>query len=194
MSWRAHLEQSLNRFRHDATGVAAVEFALILPIMLLLYIGAVEASSLISMDRRVQTIAGTMGDLVARANGKISACEIKDYFQAASGIMAPYPVGDTKQIVTSVFVKPNGTTEIAWSKAAGGATPHVAGQTYPLPAEMKAISLNTYVIVSEATYDYLPITGFIYEEAIQLRRENFFLTRFEGAIDINPTSTAACPG
>ena len=46
-------------------GAAAVEFALILPVMLVVYLGTLEASTLITMDRKVQSVAGAVGDLVA---------------------------------------------------------------------------------------------------------------------------------
>ena len=187
------LLERMGSFRRDAAGVAAVEFALILPMMLLLYVGTVEASALISMDRRVQTIAGAVGDLVSRSNVNLAACDLKDYFQAAAGIMAPYTSDPVQQIVSSVQVKADGTTIVAWSQAAGGATAHNVGDAYPLPQAMKDISLSAYVIVSEASYSYSPITKLIYSQAIQLRRENFYSPRFGGSIVINPTSTSACP-
>jgi Flp pilus assembly protein TadG len=190
MMWPHRLLERIGIFRRDVAGVAAVEFALILPMMLMLYVGTVEASALISMDRRVQTIAGAVGDLVSRANVNLPACDLKDYFQAAAGIMAPYTSDPVQQIITSVQVKADGTTLVAWSRAAGGAVAHNVGEAYPLPQAMKDISLNAYVIVSEASYSYMPITKLIYSQAIQLRRENFYLPRFGGSISINPT---ACP-
>ncbi len=186
------LGRIIGQFRDDAKGVAAVEFALVVPVMLLLYIGSVEASSLISMDRRVQTVAGTMGDLVSRSNLKLAACDLKDYFQASSGIMAPYSTEKLQQIVTSVFVDKDGNTDVKWSETAGGATAHPLGKPYDLPKAMTDISKNAYVIVAEATYAYTPITGFIYDKQIQLYRENFYLPRFGGNVDIDRTSTAPC--
>jgi Flp pilus assembly protein TadG len=178
-------------FRRDVAGVAAVEFALILPMMLLLYVGTVEASALISMDRRVQTIAGAVGDLVSRSNVNLAACDLKDYFQAAAGIMAPYTSNPVQQIVSSVQVNADGTTAtVVWSKAFGGATAHNTGDAYALPQAMKNISLSAYVIVSEASYSYSPITTLIYSQPIQLRRENFYLPRYGGTISINPPT---CP-
>jgi Flp pilus assembly protein TadG len=188
-----HLLERIGNFRRDVAGVAGVEFALILPMMLLLYVGTVEASALISMDRRVQTIAGAVGDLVSRSNVNLAACDLKDYFQAAAGIMAPYTSSPVQQIVSSVKVDANGVATVDWSQPYGGATARKKDDPYPLPQAMKNISLNAYVIVSEASYSYSPITTLIYSQPIQLRRENFYLPRFGGSITINPTSTAACP-
>lgn len=192
MGWINTLRGLLRRFGGDSQGIAAVEFALVVPVMLLLYVGSVEGSALISMDRRVQSIAGAVGDLVSRSNVTVAACDIKDYFQAASGIMAPYPTGPLQQVVSSVFVKPDGTTNVEWSQTAGGATALVVGKPYPLPSAITSISLNGYVIVSTALYAYTPITGIVYRQQIPLRRENFYLPRFGGSIIISPTSTSAC--
>ena len=184
----------LERFRDDVAGVAAVEFALILPVMLLLYVGTVEGGALISMDRRVQTIAGAVGDLVSRSNVNLAACDLKDYFQAAAGIMAPYTSDPVQQVVSSVKVSADGTTAtIDWSQPSGGGTARKKGDPYPLPQAMRNISRDAYVIVSEASYSYTPITGLVYNQPIQLRRENFYLPRFGGSIAINPTSTTSCP-
>ncbi|MBI4046560.1 MAG: pilus assembly protein, partial [Devosia nanyangense] len=56
------LRRMIARLARSGDGAAAVEFALILPILLLLYIGSIEASQLIITDRRVTTVAGTLGD------------------------------------------------------------------------------------------------------------------------------------
>ncbi len=64
---RNWLLQRIRGFSRDTRGVAAVEFALILPLLLLLYIGSVEATLLYTTDRGVATIASTVADLVARS-------------------------------------------------------------------------------------------------------------------------------
>ncbi|MDB5528308.1 MAG: pilus assembly protein [Devosia sp.] len=192
MSLLQRLRSMIGQFRHDADGVAAVEFALVVPVMLLLYVGSVEASSVISVDRRVQTVAASMGDLVSRSNVKIAGCDIKDFFQASAGIMAPYSSTPLQQVVSSIFVDAVGKTEVKWSKSTGGATALTVGAEYPLPSAMKNISLNAFVIVATASYSYMPITGIVYNQPIQLRRENFYLPRFGGSIVVDPDNTTGC--
>ena len=50
----------LRQFRNDIRGVAAVEFALVVPLLIALYLGSIEAASLYSTDRKVATVASTM--------------------------------------------------------------------------------------------------------------------------------------
>ena len=181
---------SITRFGRRQDAAAAVEFALILPIMLLVYVGSVEASALISMDRRVQSVSGAMGDLVARADKTITATTLTDYFTASAGIMTPYPSDDLQQIVTQVLVDNAGVAKVVWSKqyiasryATG--TKYLFNATYPLPAEMAAIAKGKYVIVAEASYNYLPLYGIVFEQAVPLRRDSFFMPRFGGSIAVN---------
>lgn len=172
-------------------GVAAVEFALVLPIMLLVYIGTVEASALITMDRRVQSVTGTLGDLVARSNTTISASTLRDYFRAASGVMSPYPADDLVQVVTQVRVNADRTTQVVWSRqyvsgTYGVGTKHAVGTTFTLPSEMIDVALNSYVIVSETSYrNYKPLYGIVFDQGITLYRENFYMPRFQGSITVN---------
>ena len=171
------------RFADASSAAAAVEFALILPLLLTLYLGAVELSSAISVDKRVSTVSGALGDLVARADSTISTTEVNDYFRAASATMAPYSSSNVKQIVSSVRVNTNGSTQVQWSYAYNGASDHANGTAYTLPADlMKLVTENWtrqgYVIVSEAQMSYLPLFGYFFNNAFSLYHQYFFLPRF----------------
>lgn len=181
----------LARFPRANGGVAVVEFALIVPIMLAVYIGTMEASSLISMDRKVQTIASAVGDLVARADEQLPTDSLKDYFQAASGMMSPFSAAGMKQVVTAINVADDGTTSVVWTRqylngTYSSATPYSPGHSYSLPAAMVAISKGKMVIASEASYSYKPLFGIFFDQAVDLYRSNFYLPRFEGTITLTP--------
>lgn len=186
-AWR-HLRNSLRRLPWAEEGVAAVEFALILPIMLLIYIGSVEGSALISMDRRVQSVTGTLGDLVARADSSITRATLDDYFRAAGAIMTPFPATDLKQVLTQVRVS-GGSATVVWSQRHEHTEEgyvmsqgHANNASFDLPDEMIAIADNNYVIISEVSYSYLPLYGIIFDKPVQLSRENFFMPRFREEI------------
>ena len=70
--------------------MAAIEFAMIVPIMAVMFIGAVELSQAITVDRRVTQIASSTADLVAQRRDTISQTEITDIMRVGSYIMAPY--------------------------------------------------------------------------------------------------------
>ena len=173
------------KFARDGRGVAVVEFALVVPAMLTLYVGAMEASMLITMDRKVQSVAGAVGDLVARTEVSVSSDQLRDYFQAASGIMIPYTTTGVKQLVTLVEVSTSGATKVIWSReylngVMSIGTTHKIGAAYTLPEQMTVIaqnSTNKYVVASEAVSSYKPLYGLVFDKAIPLYRENFYTPR-----------------
>lgn len=178
-------------FKASESGIAAVEFALIVPIMLMLYIGMAEGSTLIAMDRKVQTVSGAVGDLVARSNGTISASTLDNYVKIAGGIMTPYPSDDLVQVITQVHVDGTGNATVDWSRryvgeAAQSSGAHVKGAAFPLPKEVVAIAKGEYVIVTESGVAYTPLYGLVFDTAVDLKRENFFMPRFREQIKLTP--------
>ena len=184
------LRNALRRLRRSETATAAVEFALILPVMLFVYVGTLEASTLISMDRKIQSVTGAVGDLVSRADTTLTASTLTDYFKAASGILTPYPTTDLVQVVTQVEIKSDGTTRVDWSRQyANGvlstSTKYLANTTRKIPPEMINIAKGKYIIVAESGISYLPLYGIVFKTAIPLYRENYYIPRFGGTITVN---------
>ena len=185
LHWLSHRCAAL---RHSREGTAAVEFALIMPVMMIMYFGAAEAASLLTVDRKVQSVAGAMGDLVARSQQSISEGEITDFFQAATTIMAPYEITNLVQTVTAVSVDDDGETEILWSVRYSGeelsdeVDDHEVGESFNLPEETIAIATGQTVIVAEVDYPYLPLLGFVFTNTVNLHRSGFFMPRFGGTI------------
>ena len=73
----------------DERGVSAVEFALLLPLMLALYLGAVELSQGIAADRKVTLTSRTVADLVSQVTN-INNAGMTNSLNAAAAVMAPY--------------------------------------------------------------------------------------------------------
>ncbi len=191
----------LKQLAGDERGAAAVEFALILPFLLLLFLGTIEASALITVDRRVNVVSGTVGDLVARTDPTqpLAVAALTDYFQASEGIIFPYDPGDLKQIVTIVEVDDDGVATVDWSCGYNGGEALEAGDPYTPPANvqtywdsMKDIAQppagSGYVVASESWYSYLPLLGLVFTEEIDLHRTSYYLPRYQEAI----TSPGAC--
>jgi hypothetical protein len=187
-AWQ-YLLARLQQFRLVEDAVAAVEFALVVPIMLVLYIGSVEVSLLIAMDRKVQSVAGALGDLVARSDREIREDDLADYFLAAAGIMTPHPTLPLHQTVTQVEVHPDDTTTVVWSREYHNGVVrvgerHLKNAEFNLPREMRDVARDNFVIVAEGSYAYPPLYGFAFDKTINLYRANFFIPRFGDSIDI----------
>jgi Flp pilus assembly protein TadG len=101
---RALVQGAVRSFRERTEGVAAVEFALILPIMAVMMIGSIEMSQAVSVDRRVSQVATATGDLVARIETDIKDSEIKDIGKIGSWMMKPFDEDKLKVTLSLVTV------------------------------------------------------------------------------------------
>ena len=185
-----HALDLIRSFIRRETGAAMIEFALIVPIMLTVYIGSSEAATFLTVDRKVQSAAGAMGDLVARSNKTISQSQLDDYFRAATSIMAPYDAAKLIQTITAVSVAADGKATVLWSVRYSGdklsttVPEYPKGKTYNLPKEMIAIASGQTVIAAETSYLYPPLTGVVFNSAINFHRSALFMPRFGGVIDL----------
>jgi len=180
-----HIWTLLTRLRRETYAVAAVEFALILPVMLFAYIGTAEVSRLIIMDRRLAVVAGAVGDLVARANGSISSSVVTDYFEAAEFTMAPYPAATLQQVVTSVYVDDAGKAKVRWSRGYNGGSAYAKNSFVTLPPEMANQSKEKYLIIGEATTQWTPIVDFVFRSGFTLEKTYYYRPRFDVEVTLN---------
>jgi len=151
------------RWRADKQGVAAIEFAFIAPIMFVMFVGAVELSQAITVDRRVTQAASSIADLAARKESSISQTEIGDIMKIGGYIMIPYSQNPLQVIVRNVSSSSAdaNTTKQSWqcTYSAAGANPTPAcacmNETYNLPPGL--VSTNDSVVVAEVSYTYTPL-------------------------------------
>ena len=169
--------------------VAAVEFALVSPLMLALYMGSMEVSQVITVDKKVSTVASSVGDLVARADGSIDATTVDDYINASNVLMSPYPASNLKQRVTSVYVDNSGQTNVEWSISYNGAEVETLDSTFNLPTHIVNLAKNGYVIVSESETGYRPWGGYVIDQDFTLYKVFYHLPRFGEEIALNGSSS-----
>lgn len=96
----------LRRFRRDRDGIAATEFALIAPILILLLMASVEFPRALGMSQNVTRATRTVADLVARGGG----ADMDDVYAAAAAVAAPYDLSGADLVITAAGVYKNGTT------------------------------------------------------------------------------------
>src|SRR3954463_9305907 len=78
--------------RADRSGIAATEFAVIVPIMLVMFFGTVEFSSGVAVDRKVTLVARTLSDLTSQTMNAVTDTDVKNFFAASASILTPYVV------------------------------------------------------------------------------------------------------
>ena len=145
------------RLRREESGVSAVEFALIAPVLVMFYFGCVEISTMLIVDRKVTNVASSVADLVTR-QPTIDGTEMTNVFNSGIITMAPHDFVPTRIRVSSIVLDTDGVTPIVgWSAATTNWTALAAGTNMTVPTGM--IPTDGSVIYSEVEYDYTSITG-----------------------------------
>ena len=102
----------------DRRGTAAVEFAFVAPVMILMYYGLAELTQGMMADRRASHVAAAIGDLVAQ-DTVINTTEMTDVFNVGKAIIAPFPATGLSMRVTSIRKDSTGAIQVMWSKTSG---------------------------------------------------------------------------
>lgn len=156
------------RLRKDSNGLAAVEFAMVVPLMLVMFFGTAEICSLVAVSRKVTLVSRTLSDLTSQYSGTtaMSDTDLQNTFAASYGIITPYDVTQIKASITEVYVNSSNIAKVQWSKkgtvSQSGSTVSVVlsassytqGQSITIPPGL--LVANTYLILSEVTYTYVP--------------------------------------
>jgi Flp pilus assembly protein TadG len=168
----------LRRLARDDRGVSAVEFAMLLPLMLTLYLGTVEISQGIGADRKVTLTARTVGDLVAQVS-TINNAEMTNALNAAAAVMAPFPVSKLKVVVTSVSIDGNGKATVDWSDTLNG-TARSKGSVVTLPTAL--VVKNTSLVWSEVEFSYTPTIGYVVSGTLTLKDQIYLRPRLSDKV------------
>lgn len=144
--------RSIHHFLRGERAASAIEFALVFPVMLVLFFGAVELGSALIADRKAASVAASVADLVAQGR-TINDGQIDDIFDAANALMAPFDPSEITIVVSSIYYDTNSnTTKVRWSEAlnASALTPNT---TVTLPTGILTSAANS-IIMSTITYFY----------------------------------------
>jgi Flp pilus assembly protein TadG len=146
----------LKSFLGARSGLAAVEFAMIAPVMLLLFFGLIELSNGVECRERVETTSASTADLVAQRT-YISNADRDNVFAASAATL--YPFATNPQIViTSLTDNGAGKGLVAWSDGMNTAALGV-GSTVNVPAGV--ISTGGSVIMAQVRYTYHSGTTYV---------------------------------
>ena len=170
----------LRRFARDRDATSAMEFAIILPVMLLLYIGGVELGDGLQIQFKVTETARTITDLASQYI-IIQSSDMSNIMTAASSVVAPYSSSNVTMTVSEVGTNSQGQGTITWSCSLNG-TPHTVGATVTLPTNLQTPNIS--LIWGEVTYAYTPPMGYVVSGTINLYQSNYFYPRLVNSITL----------
>jgi Flp pilus assembly protein TadG len=186
-------------FREAQDGLAAMEFALILPALITLFFGTVELSMALLCRADVSIMVSTAADLIGQESATQTS-DISNVYDAAGTVMYPYYSGGTAgkptirltSIIYSTTSKNTTSGTVAWTcEQAGTGTLSPAtrniGDTVTLPQALMVA--NGSVILAEVAYSYSSPTTQIITGPINMT--NVWYTKPRRVAQI--TGPSACP-
>lgn len=200
------LRYHLARFSRRSEGLAAIEFAMILPLMLVTLFGMIGTTSAISIDRKVTLIARTLSDLTSQGS-TVTDTDIQNYFAIGRAMLTPYSStqnpftgGPLKATISEIYINPTtGAARVQWSsgdvqRAVGSVVTTMPTDLIGKDASGKVLP-NQYFILSEVSYLYAPsiLPGVA---TVQLKESTYTRPRLSKPVCVlyNPGSASdPCP-
>lgn len=137
-------------FQRDERGVSAVEFALLAPVMIIIFFGVSVFCMGFMAHKRMAHTNSAVADMVAQS-ASVDGDDLDDILSVGVLLMQPFPESTLDIRVTSVTRK-GGRDLIDWSRGREYAA-RKKGDTYPgIPAGL--IAEGEGLIVTEAAYDH----------------------------------------
>ncbi len=185
------------KFSTDASAVAATEFAIVVPFMLLLLVGGVELGDGLAINVKVSATAHSVADMVTQ-NTSLSTASMQNILTGATAIIAPYPVSNSQLLVTvsEISSDANGNLTLQWSQSYNGASFGAGRPSIGTSANYQPLSVPTSLngiignvnnpnhqndqvsfIVSEVSYAYTPNLGYTISGTVNLRDSDWVYPR-----------------
>ncbi len=175
-----NLKKIFRKFIRADSGLAAVEFALALPLLILLTFGTVEVTLYVLITQKLERVSLTVSDIVAQSS-TISTAQLDQIIPSAAQVMLPYNFStDGYAIISSITKTGTNTPVINWQyKSSGTAQAShfgVAGGNATMPSNFTMVDKDT-VIVTEVFFNYKPVLfGIVYSSG-QMYRYSIFKPR-----------------
>jgi Flp pilus assembly protein TadG len=181
--WWATTPPNSRNLRIDSRGAAGVEFALILPVALILFTGAITYGDAIALDRKVTLTTHTITDLVTQYSS-ISSTDMTTLLNASASVVAPYSAATMLVTVSEVSTDAAGKATIVWSRATVNGTPRTVGSVVTLPSTID--TANVTYIWGEVRYTYTPAIGYQVTGPLILSDQTYMSPRISSTITLAP--------
>lgn len=171
------------RLRDDENGIAAIEFAIIAPVMIGMYFGLAEIASAIGVDRRISHGTNVAGDLVTQ-QPVMRDGDIEEVVSAALRVLDINNVGSVSMdiesfILPAVGQPPESRGRIRVNNSAGNFSNFDA-----TTLDEKLLSAKSGVVVTRLSYQYTPIEMRFFDSTITLDETFLLKPRRSDAVQI----------
>jgi Flp pilus assembly protein TadG len=170
------IRQILSRFCGDRRGVSAVEFALLAPVMITLYVGCAEISDGVGADRKVTMTAAAVANLASQVS-TISTSDMTNIMDATSAIIAPYSTSQLSITVTCISIDAQSRATVKWSATRGGSA---RSGSITIPSALAVA--NSQLVLGEASFQYRPTIGYTVTGTLNLSDRMYMSPRITAPV------------
>ncbi len=143
----------------DRRGVAALEFALIVPLLMAMYFVTMEVSQAIEANKKVSRVGDMVADLVTQ-QPSISKSELEAIMQIGEATLQPYNRSQPTIAITAIQITDETTpkVQVVWSRTLVNGTfssGEVAGSITTVPAALEV--KGSFLVRAESSLAYAPV-------------------------------------
>jgi Flp pilus assembly protein TadG len=185
------------RFRASTRGVAAIEFAFLFPVLLLLLLAGIDGGRAVAISMKVRSTAYVV-DAIANQYSAIYDSDMSTILGASATVVAPYASGPVAITLSQIAINSGGAATVSWSDTLNG-TAYAAGSSITVPANLTpssnpktCASFPCYVLLAEVSYTYTPMFGHFSTGTINLSDKIYVTPRNVVCIKRNNTVPASC--
>ncbi|MFK0166341.1 TadE/TadG family type IV pilus assembly protein [Rhizobium sp. NPDC090279] len=150
----------LRRLMKDRAGVSGVEFALVLPLLLLLLAASVDLGHALTVSRKIDEIASTTGDVISQ-QGTWTKSNVAGLLSGMSFILQPYDTTALRITVAVEDVPTNGNATVNWSAAFNTSAPG-SGSASAIAVPAKIQEAGVQVVLTRVQYTFTtPLSAFL---------------------------------
>ncbi|MBB4576718.1 TadE/TadG family type IV pilus assembly protein [Rhizobium lentis] len=151
------LALTARRLSRERRGAGAIEFAILFPVLVMLYIGAFEITIGLSVSKRATRAAGSIADLVTQQQS-VTKSTLAEMRAVATAIFVPYNSSSLTLKITGITVDASANAKVLWSWAQDGSVPYAKNVAVSdVPSDMK--TANSFLVRTELS---IPYTMFLF--------------------------------
>jgi len=182
------------RFAASTHGVAAIEFAMIMPVLLLLFLGSFDAANAIAVYMKVRSATYALAAITNQyglgTNDEISTTTMTAITNAAGAILAPYSSTPITLVISQLEATSNTQATVSWSYSPTTGSALTQGAAFTgLPTNLASNSCGgsypCYLIYAQVSYSFTPAFGSFLTGPITLSDSLYATPRSSTCIQYN---------
>lgn len=189
MRMLAQLARLSRRFVAARRGVAAIEFAMVLPVLAILFLATFDGGRALAIYMKVRAATYTV-DAVTNQYPSISSAQMSDIVGATAKVLSPYSSAPLVVTISQIQVNSKSSAVIAWSYSLNGSA--LSGSVTVPTSLATCGSYPCYLIYGQVSYIFTPMFGFFTTSTVNLSDSLYTVPRGATCIAYTPLTGTGC--